>query len=311
MVWCRHSTMPGGIDRGVADSERGATYVLSYRHGFHAGNHADVLKHLVLVDCLSRLVAKDTPLLYVDTHAGAGSYLLHEGYAAMNEEWASGIERLKAFAATEEPPPAVAAYLGLVDALGPAYPGSPLLAARLLRQTDRLALFVLHPSDSEPLAALFSGDRRSSVRKADGFASLPPLLPPPSRRGLVFIDPSYELAADYDLVVEAMAEALKRFSTGVFAIWYPLLEREEARSLPGRLLDLAQAGKPTALKALDARLRIRSSLPGERGMAGSGMFVFNPPWKLKEALELALPYLARALGSDGGAGSSVTSCGLD
>ncbi|MBU1080331.1 MAG: 23S rRNA (adenine(2030)-N(6))-methyltransferase RlmJ, partial [Spirochaetes bacterium] len=196
--------------------------MLSYRHGFHAGNYADVLKHVALVDCLSRLVRKDTPLLYVDTHAGAGSYRLREGYAAQNEEWSGGIERLLEAAKAEAPPPAVASYLSMMtrvdspDGRVDDYPGSPLIAARLLRPQDRLALFELHPSDYAPLASLFDDDGRVAARKADGFAGLRTLLPPPSRRALVLIDPSYELGADYDLVVATVAEALRRFATGVY-----------------------------------------------------------------------------------------------
>jgi 23S rRNA (adenine2030-N6)-methyltransferase len=268
--------------------------MLSYRHGFHAGNHADVLKHCALLECIKRLSKKDAPILYVDTHAGAGSYALREGYAAMNEEWAAGIERAAAFAAEDPPPAAVASYLELVRRLGPRYPGSPSIAAAALRPRDGLALFELHPSDFGSLSALFERDRRVRTVNADGFAGLKGVLPPPSRRGLVLIDPSYELASDYDRVVAAVEDGLRRFATGVYAIWYPLLEREEARLLPGRLSALAD-------KAIDARLRIRSSLPGERGMAGSGLVVINPPWLLAEALGEALPYLARALGEDGGA----------
>jgi len=281
--------------------------MLSYRHGFHAGNHADVLKHTVLLACLRALGKKDTPLLYVDTHAGAGDYALDSGYAAMNEEWAGGVARLESFSAAAEPPEAVALYREAVRAYGSArggaYPGSPSLAAAALRDRDRLALFELHPSDYGPLSSLFAYDRRVQARNADGFAGLRGLLPPPSRRGLVLVDPSYELAADYDQVVAALSEALRRFATGVYVVWYPLLERDEAKALPERLAALAD-------KTLDARLRVRSSLPGERGMAGSGMFVINPPWLLKEALEPALPYLARALALDAGAHASLTARGL-
>jgi len=277
--------------------------VLSYRHGFHAGNHADVLKHIVLMDCIRKLAKKDAPLLYVDTHAGAGSYLLREGYAAMNEEWASGIEKLSGYAgssnSTSIKPEAVAAYLALVRGCAPAYPGSPLLASALLRRQDHLALFELHPSDFEPLSALFAGDKRVQVRNADGFAGLRGLLPPISRRALVFIDPSYELASDYDSVVKAVAGALRRFANGVYMVWYPLLEREEARELPARLVGLAE-------KSLNVQLRVRSSLPGERGMSGSGLVVLNPPWQLGETLAGLLPWLARVLGEDQGAGWTMT-----
>ncbi|PKL25116.1 MAG: 23S rRNA (adenine(2030)-N(6))-methyltransferase RlmJ [Spirochaetae bacterium HGW-Spirochaetae-3] len=282
--------------------------MLSYRHGFHAGNHADVLKHTVLVECIRTLCGKDAPLQYIDTHAGAGSYALSEGYAAMNEEWAGGVERLRAFAESAAPPQALASYLEVIRAYrvahGEAYPGSPAIAAAELRSQDRLALFELHPSDSGPLSSLFEEDRRVRVSNADGFACLRGLLPPPSRRGLVLVDPSYELAADYDRVVATLEMAIRRFATGVYVVWYPLLEREEARALPSRLEGLAD-------RTLDARLRVRTSRPGERGMAGSGMMIVNPPWRLKEALEPALPYLARALALDAGSGSSLTARGLD
>lgn len=276
--------------------------MLSYRHGFHAGNHADVLKHIVLMDCIRRLLKKEAPLLYVDTHAGAGSYLLREGYAAMNEEWAGGIERLAGLAESANSnstiPEAVTGYLSLVRRCAPAYPGSPMLASRLLRPQDRLALFELHPSDFSPLSALFSGDHRVQTRNADGFAGLSGMLPPISRRGLIFIDPSYELASDYDRVVEAVAKALRRFANGVYLVWYPLLEREEARRLPENLVRLAD-------KSLDVKLRVRSSLPGERGMSGSGLVVLNPPWQLKEMLDELLPWLTRALGEDAGASWTI------
>ncbi len=273
--------------------------MLSYRHGFHAGNHADVLKHLVLIECIDRLVRKDKPLLYVDTHAGAGSYRLHEGYAAMNEEWAGGIARLASAAGPL--PPAVARYLSVISeyaAPESAYPGSPMVAATLLRAHDRLVLFELHPSDSSPLSGLFAADRRVEVRTADGFAGLRSLLPPPSRRALALIDPSYELAEDYERVVASLGDALRRFATGVYLIWYPLLERDEAQALPARLRGLAD-------RWLDVRLRVRSSLPGERGMAGSGMVVINPPWQLVDSLAATLPWLSETLGVDQGAAWSI------
>lgn len=275
--------------------------MLSYRHGFHAGNHADALKHLVLVECITRLIEKDKPLSYVDTHAGAGSYRLDSGFAAQNREWEGGIARLMA---ASNAPRTVAAYEAAVGGNRNVYPGSPLVAARLLRPTDRLTLFELHPSDAEPLSALFAADRRVRVVQGDGLLGLRSALPPPSRRGLVLVDPSYELASDYDAVPAALADALRRFATGAYLLWYPLLERPEAADLPGRLAGIAP-------RYVDARLRIRSSLPGERGMAGSGMFVVNPPWKLKEALEEALPYLAMTLGEDGGAAWTLEAAGLD
>ncbi len=304
--------------------------MLSYRHGFHVGNHADVLKHLTLVACLRAMARKETPYLYADTHAGAGAYALEEGYAAQNREWAQGVARLApaspidatgplaASTRSDEPeaagdaPEAVLDYLSVLRSLGYGdgrYPGSPAIAAALSRPGDRLALFELHPADHEALSALTAPDRRASVAKADGFSGLKGLLPPASRRGLVVIDPSYELASDYDKVVDALADALRRFATGCYLVWYPLLERPEAKALPGRLRLLAspdgKAAKGLAASALDARLRVRAGAPGERGMAGSGVLALNPPWTLRPALESALPWLAARLGQDAGAGWSL------
>jgi 23S rRNA (adenine2030-N6)-methyltransferase len=279
--------------------------VLSYRHGFNAGNHADVLKHVVLVSCISRLAQKDKALLYIDTHAGAGQYRLAEGFAAQNREWAGGIGRLTAFTQGETPPAAVAAYQSVISGFTAReeYPGSPAIAAALLRPHDRLALFELHPNDYAPLSSLFADERRVSVYKADGFAGLRSLLPPPSRRALVLVDPSYELSEDYERVVEAVGNALRRFATGVYAVWYPILERENARRLPQQLCNLAE-------KSLDIVMRVRSSPPGGWGMSGSGLVILNPPWLLEETMAETLPYLVRALGEDGGAGWSLHSRGL-
>lgn len=268
--------------------------MLSYRHAFHAGNHADVLKHIVLIECLSLLKRKEKGFLAVDTHAGAGGYALEAGYAAQNKEWSGGIERLKAFG--EEPrPEAVGAYLSLVsgyarDNAGD-YPGSPAIIAGQLRPQDRAVFCELHPTDHGMLDSRFSDDKLVRVRRGDGYAALKGLLPPPTRRGLVFIDPSYELSEDYAKAHAAMQEILRRFATGVAALWYPLLEREEAQELPSALDGLG------AEKTLRVELRLEDPVPGERGMAGSGLYILNPPWPLGDRLKETLPYLARALGS--------------
>lgn len=270
--------------------------MLGYRHAFHAGNHADILKHLVLYHCLRYVTRKPKPLLYLDTHAGAGAYRLEEGYAARNREWESGIRRLSGEGTASVPPDSVAEYLEFIQDYGRAhpgeYPGSPALAAALLRPGDRLALREIHPADLEELRSRFSGDGRADVRGTDGFASVRAVLPPASRRGLVLLDPPYELAPDYDRVVEALAEALDRFETGTYLVWYPLLERPEARALPARLSSLTERPR------LVAELRVRAIGPGDRGLAGSGIFVVNPPWPLESALRPALPFLAETLGQD-------------
>ncbi|MFH2115434.1 MAG: 23S rRNA (adenine(2030)-N(6))-methyltransferase RlmJ [Spirochaetota bacterium] len=302
--------------------------MLSYRHAFHAGNHGDVLKHLVLLECLDHLASKDKPYLYIDTHAGAGAYALDKGYAAMNCEWAAGIAKLGTYgmglgtsgtaygtsgiaygaSATGELktlPTPIARYLKTMEEFsglesGSWYPGSPALAARCMRPADRAVLCELHGTDHVLLQERFFADRRFKVLKTDGFAQLKALLPPPSRRGIVLIDPSYELVQDYASIISALKEALCRFSTGMYLVWYPLLERQEAKDLPVAVETLAsRLGDDGFLRA---ELRVRSSAPGGRGMAGSGMMVLNPPWPLAKALEESLPILAAAMGTDEGAG---------
>lgn len=269
--------------------------MLSYRHAFHAGNHADVLKHFVLVCLIRHLAKKDKPFWVIDTHAGAGAYGLDAGYATRNAEFETGIARLWQRA---DLPEALADYVDLVRAMNPAgglsfYPGSPYLAARLLRPQDRLRLFEMHPTDVDLLGKTFQGDKRIIVTRGDGFAGLKALLPPPPRRALALIDPSYEDKADYSNVVGALKDSLKRFPTGTYAIWYPQLARPEARRLPERLRAIPGAAW------LDVSLAIRKPVPGEPGMNGSGMFVVNPPWTLADTLNACLPTLADCLGAPG------------
>lgn len=268
--------------------------MLSYRHAFHAGNHADVLKHFVLVRLLRHLALKDKPFWVIDTHAGAGAYGLDAGYAAKNAEFADGIGRLLE---RTDLPAALADYVDLVRGMNPDgrlsfYPGSPYLAAKLLRPRDRLRLFEMHPTDVDLLGKTFQNDKRVIVTRGDGFAGLRALLPPPPRRGLVLIDPSYEDKADYSRVVEALKDSLKRFPTGAYAIWYPQLARPEARRLPERLRALKDAAW------LDASLSVRKAAAGEPGMNGSGLFVVNPPWTLADSLRACLPALKSALALD-------------
>jgi 23S rRNA (adenine2030-N6)-methyltransferase len=285
--------------------------MLAYRHAFHAGNHADVLKQLALFLCLRQMGKKEKGFLYVDTHAGAGSYLLEEGYAAQNREWESGIARVRAAAGKQDAtgsrgpvPEPIPEYLELLAAIEPPgspgfFPGTPVLASYLLRPQDRVVCCELHPTDYQLLAERFAGDKQVHVRKEDGFSALKSLLPPPTRRGLVFIDPSYELGQDYDLVIKTLVQSHKRFPTGCFAVWYPLLEREEALDLPGMLRSACDA------PWLDLELRVRGNLPGERGMAGSGLFVLNPPYTLEDGMRTSLPWLGDVMGLDGGAKAEI------
>ena len=273
--------------------------MLSYRHAFHAGNHADVLKHFVEVQLLRYLAQKDKPFWYIDTHAGAGCYALDSGYATQNAEYESGIARLWK---RDNLPAPLAEYVSLVKHFNPdgglkLYPGSPLIALELLREQDKLRLFELHPSDSEILNENFAAyANKVLIQTADGFGALKALLPPPPRRGLILIDPPYEEKQDYQRVVSALKEGLKRFSNGVYAVWYPQLQRAEARQLPEQL-------KQLEVKSwLNVTLNIQSPGADGFGMHGSGMFILNPPWTLHNELQEVMPYLVKVLGRTGEAG---------
>lgn len=273
--------------------------MLSYRHAFHAGNHADVLKHVILVHLLNHLVQKDKPLWFVDTHAGAAVYALDEGYATKNAEFETGIGRL--WGRADLPAP-VAEYVAQVRARNQAgtlrfYPGSPQLAMQMLRNQDRLRMFELHSTESRLLQRYFRGQAPRAIAQAgDGFEGLQSVLPPPSRRGLILIDPSYEDKSDYKRVIEALREGLKRFRTGVYAIWYPQVQRHESRRFPDMLKRLQHSNW------LHVALTVKRPVPGGLGLNGSGVFILNPTWTLHGALNQAMPYLVKVLGQDEGAG---------
>ena len=271
--------------------------MLSYRHAFHAGNHADVLKHCLEMVLLDHLAQKDKPYTYLDTHAGAGAYALDSGYAVKNAEFLTGIGRLWT---REDLPPALARYVACIRGFNPHgllrfYAGAPTVVHALLRPDDRMRLFELHSTDSTLLAAHFAREKRQvRVEASDGFDGIKAVLPPPSRRGLVLIDPPYEDKRDYARVVSVLKEALKRFATGTYAVWYPQLQRVESRLLPNELKTLAPSW-------LHVALTVQSPSIDGFGMHGSGMFVLNPPWTLPATLKTVMPYLVDALGLDGGA----------
>ena len=277
--------------------------MLSYRHAFHAGNHADVLKHFIEVQLLRYLDKKDKPYWVIDTHAGAGCYSLDTGYATQNAEYDSGIARLWQ---RDDLPAPLQEYVGLVKRFNPdgrlsLYPGSPLIALEMIRSQDRLRLFELHPSDYEILQENFaSHGNRVLILKADGFSALKALLPPPPRRALILIDPPYEDKQDYQRVVTALGEGLKRFSNGIYAVWYPQLQSSYARELPQQL-------KQLPVKSwLHVALSIQAPSAEGFGMHGSGMFILNPPWTLHDELKIVMPYLVKVLGQDSGAGFELT-----
>jgi 23S rRNA (adenine2030-N6)-methyltransferase len=266
---------------------------MNYRHGFHAGNFADVLKHLALCELLRLLTAKDKKLLILDTHAGAGSYDLGSQMAARTGEAAMGITPLLA-APKAGMPGAVARYLAAVVAydrkFGPAggrlrrYPGSPRLVRGIMRATDRLVACELHPQDALTLKREFAGDRSVEVRQEDGYHAIKEILPPPERRALVLIDPPFEVTNEFEKLMRALRHGLRRFATGCYAIWYPI--KDEAAV--AEFLE-AQAG----LKSV----RLEMHIPVEGAKLGScGLLVINPPWKFEEAMREALPWIEAQLG---------------
>ncbi|WP_323123756.1 23S rRNA (adenine(2030)-N(6))-methyltransferase RlmJ [Burkholderia alba] len=272
--------------------------MLSYRHGFHAGNHADVLKHAVVVQLLQYLNKKDKSYWYVDTHAGAGVYSLLDGYAAKTAEFSTGIEKIWSAANL---PAALSDYVDEVRALNDDgelryYPGSPYLAWRLMREQDRMRLFELHSTEIDVLRHNFrDAGRRAMIYSGDGFDGVKALLPPPPRRALVLIDPSYEDKRDYARTLACVEENLKRFATGCYAIWYPQVSRPESQKFPDHLKRL----QPN--NWLHLALTVSRPPTDGFGLFGSGMFILNPPYTLAEAMKEALPYLVDALGQDNGA----------
>jgi 23S rRNA (adenine2030-N6)-methyltransferase len=280
--------------------------MFSYRHAFHAGSHADILKHLTLIHLVEYLQEKPAALTIIDTHAGAGIYSLKDGFAAVSKEAEGGIFKLLQFIeAGNSTAESVKKYLALVqveNAEGELaiYPGSPFILARLLRPQDRLKLFELHPKEIDILrhnVSQLKQTKQIDIYAEDSFARLKGLLPPPSRRGLVLIDPSYEDKQDYRYLEVAMEEALQRFATGCYAIWYPMLSRRESAALPDRMKKIAVSHKRSWLQT---ELRVENA-PGERRLQASGMLIINPPWTLEKHLAEVLPTLTKALGIDSGA----------
>jgi len=288
--------------------------MFSYRHAFHAGNHADVLKHTVLIATVQYLTQKEAALTVLDTHGGAGLYRLDGDYASKSGEAEEGVLRLAA-AKEAELAPVLQDYLQMVHRFNQGnairnYPGSPFISQALLRGHDRLKAFELHPTDMRSLTgnmAQLEVRRQVAILHEDGFEGVKKFLPPPSRRALLLCDPSYELKTDYGRVLDMVADGLKRFPTGTYAVWYPIIPRPEAHDLPKRLKTMAtKAGKSW----LHATLTVKSNKTSERGgLPASGMFLINPPFNLKDQLKPAMPQLVKLLGQDSNAGFTLESGG--
>jgi len=273
--------------------------LFSYRHAFHAGNHADVLKHAILVQALDYLNRKDNPYWVIDTHAGAGLYTLDSEWANKNAEFADGIARLWD---RNDLPALLADYVAQIKRYNPngnlrRYPGSPWLTLDALRDRDRLRLFEMHPTESGILASNLEkldrvALRQTTIYAADGFEGMKSLLPPPTRRGMILIDPSYEDKQDYRRTLNAVKEGLKRFATGTYAVWYPLVQRREANDMARQLENLP------IKNWLHVSLTVKKPAADGFGLHGSGMFLINPPWTLHAALKETMPMLTDLLAQD-------------
>ncbi|WOC26580.1 23S rRNA (adenine(2030)-N(6))-methyltransferase RlmJ [Pseudoalteromonas sp. N1230-9] len=269
--------------------------MLSYRHSFHTGNPADVVKHLVLAEVLKYQTIKDKPLDYIDTHSGAGFFELAGSDAQKTQEYLEGIAKLWQHRSEHS---ALNEYIELIKLFNQQgdldfYPGSPKIAEHFLRRQDKGWFFELHPRDLELLQNNMQGKRSIRVRGENGFQGLVGLLPPASRRACVLIDPPYEIKADYDTVVNTIIKAYKRFATGTYMIWYPVVDRERIDRMEAGLIDSGVRNIQLFELATEADTEVH-------GMTASGMIVINPPWKLKQTMDAILPELVQLLAQNSG-----------
>ncbi len=268
--------------------------MLSYRHAFHAGNFADVLKHSVLSLVLDYMTRKEKGFCYIDSHSGAGMYQLADEYAQKTGEYKAGIAKI---INDENAPEALEPYLSLINSLNlnsdelEIYPGSPGVAKAFVRRQDSSHLFELHPSDIQHLEDFCQRWRKVFVKQSDGYKGVLGLVPPPSRRGVVLIDPPYELKEDYQKAVKTIVKAYSKFSTGTYIVWYPVVKRSF----------IEQMQKDFTNSEVKNLLQVEFCLEKdteEYGMTGTGLFIVNPPWQLSQQLEQILPYMKAKLGKD-------------
>jgi len=267
--------------------------MLSYRHAFHAGNFADVLKHCVLTLVLDYMTRKDKGFTYIDSHAGAGMYSLHNDYAKKTGEYQQGIAKL---INQSDLPEVLVPYVELIQSLNPAhqlnlYPGSPAIAREILRRQDSAHLFELHPTDHQLLAEYCQRWKKSFIKQQDGYQGVLSLLPPPSRRAVVLIDPPYEIKTDYQNAVQTIINSYKKFPTGTYILWYPVVKRSFVEQMQ-------QQFSRSSVKNLLQLEFCLSADTDEYGMTGTGLFVINPPWQLAEQMGTVLPYLSEKLSAN-------------
>jgi len=276
--------------------------LLSYRHAFHAGNFADVLKHSVLSLVLDYMTRKEKGFCYIDSHSGAGMYQLADEYAQKTGEYKDGIAKI---INDDEAPESLEPYLSLIKSLNltssdinadlsselEVYPGSPGVAKAFVRRQDSSHLFELHPTDIKHLEDFCQRWRKVFVKQSDGYQGVLGLIPPPSRRGVVLIDPPYELKEDYQKAVKTIIKAYEKFSTGTYILWYPVVKRELVEQMSYTFC------KSSVKNVLQVEFCLESDTD-EYGMTGTGLFIVNPPWQLTTQLEEILPYMKTKLGSD-------------
>jgi 23S rRNA (adenine2030-N6)-methyltransferase len=271
--------------------------LLSYRHAFHAGNFADVLKHSVLTLVLEYIVRKDKGFTYIDSHSGAGMYSLNDEYAQKTGEYQNGIAKILAAINDENFPEALMPYVELLQKLNTEnseleiYPGSPGIAKQFMRRQDSAHLFELHPTDIQHLTEFCARWNKSHVKQSDGYQGILGLIPPPSRRGVVLIDPPYELKEDYTKAVKTIVKAYKKFTSGTYILWYPVVTRERINAMEK---DFARSEVKNLLQ-VEFCLQADSE---EYGMTGTGLFIVNAPWQLESQLSEILPYLQTKLGEE-------------
>ncbi|WP_458757988.1 23S rRNA (adenine(2030)-N(6))-methyltransferase RlmJ [Afipia sp. TerB] len=278
---------------------------MNYRHAFHAGNFADVIKHVVLARILTYLQEKPAAFRVIDTHAGAGLYDLGGNEAMRSGEWRTGIARVMQARFSEAAGNLIAPYLDIVRAFNPqrdltAYPGSPLVARALMRPQDRMVACEIQPDARKQLIAALRKDTQARVVDLDGWTALPAFVPPNERRGVVLIDPPYESRDEFARLADGFAEAFAKWPNGVYMLWYPIKERRAADALAKRVAGAMQEAGAAADKCLRVEFSVAPQT-AESGLVSAGLLIANPPWTLAADLKLILPELEKPLGL-GGAG---------
>lgn len=277
---------------------------MNYRHAFHAGSFADVIKHIVLVRMLTYLQEKPAPFRVIDTHAGAGVYDLTSEEARRGGEWLTGVARIMQARFSEKTEPLLKPYLDIIRAFNPqrdlqAYPGSPLIARALLRPQDRLTACEVEPKARKRLIEALRRDTQARVVDLDGWTALPAFVPPNERRGLVLIDPPFEAKDEFERLAEGFAEAFAKWPTGSYLLWYPVKSRRATDGLARHVAEVAASAVPPG-KCLRLEFSVAPQAEG-RGLISAGLLIVNPPWTLMAELKAILPELEKPLGQ-GGAG---------